>query len=949
MTISTTSNEVVAQGNGITTSFNFSFPVQLASHLLVYYTDATGAQTLLSPASYSVTGVGTANGGSVTYPLSGSPIATGTILTIQRIVPYKQLTDIVNQSGFYPNVVENALDYLTMEVQQLAQMAQLSLSVPFSATVPSLVLPGTKGRALGLVGFDANGNAIIYPVTASVGAGNLISEGPFVAGTNFTPGTTTTLTLSQSYGTAANVQVHFDGTYQGTDQYTLNGAQIIFNVPIPVGVNKVYVVGGTTLSANLPSSGSVGDAQINWGGILNRVVDSIAALRALSSGSHNRAFATGYYGAGDGGGGAYWYDPTDTTSTDNGGTIIVAGDGARWKLITQGFLAPKQFGARGNWNGTTGTDDSAALQACFTAAAAAGLWVDGGNAAYLVLSNITVTASAFKLRNCRFALGPDYTAQAQVAINCGTVELRSIYVDGGRGTYKTGNEAWVTFASANGYGSIEPAYQPFINVNSYGAGAAAQANIDAVHFVNMFAVACINIGTYGTVQISNCIYRNIANCTFTVYHSPDNGTTVAGRTQVNNVYAENVGLLPTTFLVGGVSTNFATSTAFPQGSFNFLVSFGDYSISNAVVWNYGATAITSDRNTTFNGSNIYVLCTAANAVSNNPSGAIWDEACGRFTLTNAVVDIRARDPRDYAQDSCALQLFVLDNQQVDLTNIIVKGNVSTAVANRAFRGSLFGSSAGQVINITNVHIDGLYVANAINFALSPNSVIDARIRMSQVYVASGVCNFDQPNVLELTNIQTSGDVTISTSGNHGITGAVAIVSLRDSNINNFSCTTTVAGTITVDDNETINGNVSISTCTGQVSVSGNKAIAGSINLSSGNPTIGSFCIANNAYVVGITTVTFARSAIVNGNHTTRRIEIKDVQTFNVTGNTAKTNTSESIIWINPVTAANILAGVISSNNVLIQTGTVGAGFVTIGGGVTNVTDVNNNKVTTNWS
>lgn len=265
MTISTTSNTVVVQGNGLVTSFDFTFPVPLASELFVYYTDTTGAQTLLSSTQYSVTGIGTANGGAVTYPLSGSPIASGTSLTIQRVVQYQQLTDLVNQSGYYPNVVENALDYLTMQTQQLAQAEALALTVPLSSAPASLVLPAAASRAGKLVGFDANGNAVVYPVSASVGAGNLTSEGPFVAGTNFTPGVTTTLTLSQSYGAPANVQVHFDGIYQGPDQYTLNGNQIVFTSAIPVGTSKVYIVGGTTLSVNAPANNTVTDASLASG------------------------------------------------------------------------------------------------------------------------------------------------------------------------------------------------------------------------------------------------------------------------------------------------------------------------------------------------------------------------------------------------------------------------------------------------------------------------------------------------------------------------------------------------------------------------------------------------------------------------------------------------------------------------------------------------------------
>jgi hypothetical protein len=68
-------------------------------------------------------------------------------------------------------------------------------------------------------------------------------EDIFTSGTDFMPGTTTTLTLSKVYTSKAAVLVHFDGTFQATDQYSISGNTITFTSAIPVGVSKVYARG----------------------------------------------------------------------------------------------------------------------------------------------------------------------------------------------------------------------------------------------------------------------------------------------------------------------------------------------------------------------------------------------------------------------------------------------------------------------------------------------------------------------------------------------------------------------------------------------------------------------------------------------------------------------------------------------------------------------------------
>lgn len=96
--------------------------------------------------------------------------------------------------------------------------------------------------------------------------------------------------------------------------------------------------------------------------VLTRVVDTVEDLKDLLHGEDQYAHVLGYHEPGDGGGGLYFYDGTDLTSDDNLGTVIVAGDGARWKLQVVDYLSVKQFGAMGNDD----NDDQPAIQAAIT-------------------------------------------------------------------------------------------------------------------------------------------------------------------------------------------------------------------------------------------------------------------------------------------------------------------------------------------------------------------------------------------------------------------------------------------------------------------------------------------------------------------------------------------------------------------------------------------------------
>jgi hypothetical protein len=126
MTISTQASSVTYLGNGITQTFSFSFVADAAADIIVYYTNAQGVQTVVAPSQYILNlsaappGQLWGVGGTVTYPASGSPIAAGTSITISRLLPLTQETSISNQGNYAPEVTEQALDTLCMEIQQVS-------------------------------------------------------------------------------------------------------------------------------------------------------------------------------------------------------------------------------------------------------------------------------------------------------------------------------------------------------------------------------------------------------------------------------------------------------------------------------------------------------------------------------------------------------------------------------------------------------------------------------------------------------------------------------------------------------------------------------------------------------------------------------------------------------------------------------------------------------------
>lgn len=150
MTIETSTSSVTYTGNGATTVFSYAFLIPETQDAAVYLvTIADNTSELIDPSQYTILGIGDPNGGTVEYELDGAPLTSAYKINIARELPLTQAVDLTNQDGFYPEVLEGALDTLCMQVQQLQNEIDRAVVFPAGTEtdIPALTAAILAGAA----------------------------------------------------------------------------------------------------------------------------------------------------------------------------------------------------------------------------------------------------------------------------------------------------------------------------------------------------------------------------------------------------------------------------------------------------------------------------------------------------------------------------------------------------------------------------------------------------------------------------------------------------------------------------------------------------------------------------------------------------------------------------------------------------------------------------------
>ena len=242
-------------GTSTATVFPFAFKVFTASNLQVVRVDtSTGLESplfLTTDYTVSLNADQDSNpGGNVTLL---AVLATGFNMVITSDIANLQPTDLTNQGGFYPEVITDALDRATIQIQQMADELTRSIKIPVTDGLSlDMELPSAAARANSFLAFDATGEPTVVTAGSS-GAPTTITRQQF-SGT----GSQVVYTLASDPGALGNsCEVFVGGVYQQRDTYTISGTTLTFSAAPVAGTDNIEIVNFLTSSIGATDSSLV--------------------------------------------------------------------------------------------------------------------------------------------------------------------------------------------------------------------------------------------------------------------------------------------------------------------------------------------------------------------------------------------------------------------------------------------------------------------------------------------------------------------------------------------------------------------------------------------------------------------------------------------------------------------------------------------------------------------
>lgn len=136
-------------GNGVADTFSYTFKINDKTEVSVYETNDSGVETLLTvDTDYTVNGVGVDGGGTIVRAAGALP--SDYTWFIRSNFEETQVTAFTSQGAFFPDLHENAMDKLTLLIQQILDKISrtFTLSDSYSGPLPLSLQNPDAGKVL---------------------------------------------------------------------------------------------------------------------------------------------------------------------------------------------------------------------------------------------------------------------------------------------------------------------------------------------------------------------------------------------------------------------------------------------------------------------------------------------------------------------------------------------------------------------------------------------------------------------------------------------------------------------------------------------------------------------------------------------------------------------------------------------------------------------------------
>lgn len=461
-------------------------------------------------------------------------------------------------------------------------------------------------------------------------------------------------------------------------------------------------VATATYPGNVVIDGTTYDASIV------QTVANIAELRLNgATGWTGATFVKGYFSTGDAGAGTFVYVSSDTTSADNGGTIIVDAAGRRWyRVRPNGVYMPEQFGAVCDNTAGPQAANVTAFNAMFAAAnteAPSGARVVIGASGQCLLNGTVTIPGPVIVEGPTGQVQSGGTAYASVVVNVATGDIFNV----------TTSQA-VTFRNFGMRNSITRTAGSYIKITGDGVQQPIGMNFTNLAMNGCFSCIAISNGKHWTV--TNSVFVNWGNAgsgnaiSFPSTNNPDSGDNhIIGNNFISGTTGAGAGsgyasvYLESTFAVNIIGNKFfggefGVEANVKDVSGNLIISANSFEQQrqSAIDVRQAVASVGSIGNLIIDSNEISVLDSVSTPVTPSAPTIFVQQGLAATYVSNVVISNNAFNNK-FAANLSAIYL-------ADGIGAVVQGNVINTNGEALPAGIQTGGYADNVRLLDNVFV-----------------------------------------------------------------------------------------------------------------------------------------------------------------------------------------------------------------------------------------------------